>query len=358
MRQVFGDFGLWIAAIAIAWTLALLCYFASGSVSPEKIETRVNTIVRDLDSSYAGGATTDQKRHVILAMVLREQSTTLWEGVFLHLSIAFGVAGMLILGVEGVARYRTGREFREQLDSTRRELKEQADAVSRSVWNAIFHRFVPDEVSHEIENILKAKICRLHPRYVIKFPRDAYQNIPEDYIVVRREVHYRVTNLTSEQTEWPFRLRVVSHTRDSTLKDHAGQDVTLPAIKSVSIGGKPIKIENPKELIRTEVLNRRGSDGDTLDVVSVVEELLGITDRTNYIHTTPAVGLSVTIVNEISDILEVQDIYLSSGRDKLSATLPDHWDYDGAVMPGIALLVSWRKKEPPPTAGGTRSASH
>jgi hypothetical protein len=154
-----------------------------------------------------------------------------------------------------------------------------------------------------------------------------------------------------ERTEWPFILRITRQHEDVTLKDHEGENVTLPAIKSVSIGGKPIVIDDRMQIVRAESLNRKGVSGDALDVISVVDELLAVSDRATYVLTTPAVGFEVTITNEISDLVEMQDIYLTSGLDKLRETLPGYWKYDGAVLAGVALVVSWRKKNTPTAKG-------
>src|ERR1700694_1514084 len=95
-----------VVALASSWAFAAFFYVLSGATDPQAQERRIDAILQQLDATYLRGspepgtATPDEKRHLVLANFLHEQSLSIREQAYSHLAIAFFVAGWLVLGVD------------------------------------------------------------------------------------------------------------------------------------------------------------------------------------------------------------------------------------------------------------------
>ncbi len=334
MREYFkGSWPLFLVT-SVLWIFSALSFAFSGSTGPQAVESRIDLIASALDEAAEKKVSPEERRHLIMSIFIREQYGTLREGLCLHLAIALFVAGLLIIAVDSIVRTITKKEFQKQ-----------TDMVSEAIWQAMLRRFVPEKVAKSLEAILRANVCRIRPQYTITFLRNPYQGVPDGKIVVRRELRYGLRNLTSERIP-SFALRIQVETLEEaiTVTDESGKAVHLPGIRTVKVGDKDISFEPGKSLETAVCLH--ATPGDT-DVRTSAEELFDLNDRALYIITMPCLGLELSVVNQVPDIIELQKdgVFLTGGWvDKLHRTQETLWETHEAILPGTVLVVSWKPR--------------
>ncbi len=329
MKKFFPLTLVVIGLLFLAW----ICYKESY-VDPTVTDKQVTAIVDKLDGLYKNrDPSSSEKRNVVFEDMFHEHKADFRHTLLGHLSIAFFVAALLILTVDSITRSMTNREF-----------KEHANSVSQNVWNAIFKRLVPSPIAVEVERLLRSQVCRIRPHYTVTFPHNAYIGIPHGYVVVRRQLFYRLRNLTGAPVSYNVTVTVISHTPDHTLKTHVGQhDKILPAICKLSVDKKEVAITNRINLSHTITLPRMMTDHETIEVFSEVEEMLEVSDRAIYVLKEPCFDLELTVINQNQDQIEVKtdQVLITSGAERLRETTPGTWFAEGGVLPGTALLVPW-----------------
>jgi hypothetical protein len=328
MRRFFPIALVVVGLLALAW----ICYNASY-VDPRVTEKQVTQVVDKLDGLYKNHeSSSTEKRAIVFEEMFHEHRADFQHALLAHLSIAFFVAALLILSVDSITGSMTNREFREH-----------ANSVSQNVWNAIFNRLVPAQIAAEVERLLKSDVCRIRPQYTVTFPHNAYKNVPKGYVVVRRQLYYRLLNLTGAEVTYPVTIQVISHTPDHVVKTHDGKDITLPTICKIAINRKEVKIQDRLSFSHPVVLPRM-DDGEGFEVFSEVEELLEVSDRALYVLNAPCFDLELSVINQNPNLIEVQSekIHLTSGTSRLRETMPGKWICEGGILPGTALVVSWK----------------
>jgi hypothetical protein len=322
-----------VKVVVLAWVVALLCYGASSFMKFQHEEARIDSILGDIDKQYLQQPVSREPlRHLVMDLLALKQRDSAFEELFLHLSVALFIAGMLVVSVDFAMR-----------NMSHRETEKRTEEVSKAIWRALLNRFVPQAIAIEIEGILKSDVCRIKPRYIVRILREPYRNIPSNHVVVRRELSYWLRNLTPEDIPaYPIRAQLTA-SLNATVETAEGTAVQLPRMRSMQVGGAPIVIENPQEVLFNTRLEKMESDHEALAVYSVAEELYPKIGQATYILTVPCVGLEVMVLNELHDEVEVKEVYLTGGWvDKLKKQQsPDTWACEDGVLPGTVLVVGW-----------------
>src|SRR5258708_339556 len=116
----------------------------------------------DLCQKIEGFSQSDKNQHkeavtnLLVAELESADRRDFAREIFVHLAIAFVVAVVIIVTVESSSASRT-----------RREVREYRDSVAREVWQAIFGRLGPPEITKELDTILKATVVKDNCRYVL-----------------------------------------------------------------------------------------------------------------------------------------------------------------------------------------------
>jgi hypothetical protein len=256
------------------------------------------------------------------------------------------LAEIMIITVEGLTRLMASKEVWENSSELSREIRSQADRVSENVWNAIFQRLVPRQIATEVKKILKADVCRIRPEYTVILTKAGYTDIPEGYIVVRRQLYYRLYNLTGAEIENSIPLRLYDPNGDRVLSTAEGRKITLPRICELKVGKVPVPIsaEQRTSLVHTIKLPKMEIEADALEVYSEVEGLQFVNDRALYSQSSPCFDLELSVINEVPNLVQIQaeNVYLSTGEERLYQKTSSRWVCEGGLMPGTALSVSWR----------------
>jgi hypothetical protein len=265
-----------------------------------------------------------------------------------HLAEAFILAGVMILSVEGLTRYMAGREQIKDTQRVSQQFHMQANRVSANVWNAIFARLVPEQIATEIKRILKSDVCRIRPQYTVILTREPYENVPAGYIVVRRQLYYRLLNLTGGEVIYPITIKVLSHTGSFNIVAKSGSRLSLPRICELKIQGSAVSLG--KDICTTTthslLLPKMDKESEAWEVYSEVEELCRVSDRNSYVLTAPCYGLELQVINQLEDEIETptDTVYLTSGADPLRMTTPGKWVTESGLLSGTTLSLSWKAR--------------
>jgi hypothetical protein len=334
----------WFALIAVALVLVSLYLYGISDENPQKLDSEVSHVLQQLQTTAD-----PEHRGLILEELMRSRNEYLHDQEIEHLAEALLLAGMMILTVEGLTRFIASKEVWENSNNLTKEIVKQADRVSENVWKAIFQRMVPAPVAIEVEKLLRSDVCRIRPQYTLVLSRFDYTDIPEGFVVSRRQLIYRLFNLTGEPLERVLPLRVYDSVPESELTKRDSTKVKLPRILEVSVNKAPVQInENQRTSLDYVVeLPKMSSESEALEIYSEVESLCRLNDRALYLQTMPCCDLELFVFNDVEDLIEIQreNVYVSAGAGRLRMRTKNSWVCDGGLLPGSALSVMWKARE-------------
>jgi hypothetical protein len=333
MKDFWKFYGALCGFSILLFIAAFILYLVTFQ-DPMLESREVSRILKTLDGLYVHQAENDEKRTVIMNELIHERQLDFSRVMSERAAEALILAGVMIIIVEGLTHY----------DASKRAQQDKEE-ISRNVWNAIFDRLVPEEIGAEIQRILKSDICRINPRYVVTLAHNPYSDLPSDHIIVKRELSYRLHNLTGGETQYPITIRVLSHAGEFTLADPNGAAINLPRITAVRIGKEEISLTASQRVFFSEVkmLPRMDTDEDAWEIYSEVEEVYTTNDRALYVLTAPCYELELQVLNQIPHLVKLQteNTYLTIDRDRLKKIAPDRWRAQGGILSGTALSLSW-----------------
>jgi hypothetical protein len=372
MSKFLAAFRTFLAIAVVLFLAAAVCYFLAYD-NPRSTDARVSKIAEELDGLYARNASPAEKREAIVSELVHENEMSFGRIIWEHLAEALFLAAIMIVAVEGFTSYLATKEAAEHNDALEREFTAQNDKltgkfeeqnnrlvgqfetqatgfeekitqISNNVWRAIFQRLIPAQIATEVERILKSDVCRIRPQYTIILSRQGYTGIPANHIVVKRQLYYRLMNITPGDTPDSVEIQTTNTTvGEITLTGKGGNSVVLPRICEVVINGVDYAIgpEKRTHFSQAITLPKMTSEADAWGVRSEVEGVSLETDRVLYSLSAPCYGLEVHVINQLPELLQVSNVYLTSNTP-LRPTTKDKWSCDAGLLPGTALSVSWR----------------
>lgn len=336
-----------IALLLIAGWYFLNQYAYSGS---QEFDKRVTKVAEHLQKMNAGNSSEEERRNAIIEDIFKEQGFGFWRAMAGHLAEALLLAAVMIVAVEGPTRYLSARQEENFVERISSGFTDQVYEISANVWNAIFRKLVPDPIAIEVQKVLKSDICRLRPNYIITLSDGPYLGLRDDEIIVRRQLSYRLMNLTGDALEYPLKFTVKSHTEDRPFTLPNGLPVVLPRIVEVRVRQKKCDLDDSSRLQFKETvpLPAMSSEAQSWEVYSDIEEVLKTSDRTLYVQTAPCTGIDVLVINNSKKVNVLRDnVYLTSGTERLVSSMDGRWSYDGGLLSGTGLSVAW---EPVPSS--------
>jgi hypothetical protein len=225
-----------------------------------------------------------------------------------------------------------------------RDFAEDRKAVAQDVWKAVTGRLVHPSISDEIENILKSTVTKYDVRYKITLSKLLYGNIPEGFIVLRRELRYSLLNMAGVPLSHSIFSTIIGHT-DQNLRLHlpAGGEVGLPRHILFRVDGKELSPETSTQIHHPLDLDASTDPQHEIEIVS--DELLRETDRSFYVTLSLAVNLDVLIVNDCPELVEVKRVdFLHPSYQLFRRVTPFRWQFHGAMLPGQSFLITWASR--------------
>jgi len=260
-----------------------------------------------------------------------------------HLSVAFVVACVSIIGIEYNARRRAERELNRFVA----EFYSYRERVSKDVFEAVLGRIVQEAITEEVKEILRNPFMKTNCQYTIRFMKH-----PKDpqLCLLRRDLSFEVKNISEAEEIFPVRS---TYTCDEDLPDEAWMG--RPYHLTLTVNGEDIRAE---EYLKDE----RGlsmsydvplpphspssqEDPTTTVFIRGEEPMRIIGNRSSYVQSTPMDGLEVIIENNFPEAIREVLVNLYH-PGKMDADLHrDRYVLRRALLPGQGFEVVWKVVE-------------
>ena len=156
----------------------------------------------------------------------------------------------------------------------------------------------------------------------------------------------------------PSQARTTPHTINSKFEGSSQktdrQGISYPRFTKFVVNNKGAAFE-PNCVHKEEIIG-----DEPVAVVVEAQELYEPEDSVYYIQSTPAIGLTVDVANNLTDEIVITAVDLTNTdteqKRQLQPLLPADegdcwtkgvWYYPGAVLPGQGFSVSWKRKQRP-----------
>jgi len=294
----------WKLLLAIAGMLLLAGYlYYSSRPEPQLLAQEVHRVVASLEKQHnLQIPDRDSLVDYLVAELAAWESHTFGQRLRQHTALALLVSVILLVTVEWHTRTQI-----------RREVQAYRDQVGRDVWSAVSGRLVKEPIAREIDDILKSEIVRHECDYTLTFM--TYPGLPSDYIVLKREVTYKLRNLTNKQGyRFPLMSSILSSVPDITCKDQEGNDIVLPGHRQFCEDGKQVDLSKAlmpedKRCIRYEVELPKDYD-QFVEIYLDSDEVVTRTGANSYTFVSPTIDLEVTVHNRIPDQIKLTGVYI------------------------------------------------
>lgn len=288
-----------------------------------------------------------------------------------HLTVAFAVGLVSIVGIEINARRRADQElvrlrnefaeaklhadrqlelFKEESDQYRKHAEQQLslfreefdhyrEQVAKDVFNAVLGRVVDESLVREVKYLLGMPFMKSECQYIIRFLKP-YGEMSKDYCILRRDLNFVVKNISEKPIEFPVHS---SYTTDEDL-DAVGW--TRPIHLKLSVGGKSIPVE---EFLKDPFTLSYGVELKAQESVNIflrAEEPMSIeASRSFYTQNTPVSGIEVVIENNYPEAIgEVSVKMHHPGWDQADSDIDrSRYSLGRAFLPGQGFEVIWKK---------------
>lgn len=343
MTKWFRENLILITIVLGAWTLAFLLFYRS-TPEPLYFEERAQEITNVVKKIFSEADEQDMRLiHLMMSELLRTDSETFLQGLGRHAALALFVSGLIILAVDIHTRRESRKEAERYRQQTKSEVEDYTKGVAENVWKAVSGRLVPNEICREIDEILKCHVLKEECHYTITIGIP-YEGLARDLMVVRREVGYFARNLTGmDPTVYPVRSSINNPLPDFPLK-FQGRDVTLPSHLKCQVDGKDVVVENyldPKNKREFSYNVSLPKDGGK-NIYLLFDEVCKLSETNVYTTNIPVRDLTIRIVNNASEKVEVKKVRLHHPRETDLIKMQDNfWVFKGGILPGQVFSVSW-----------------
>jgi hypothetical protein len=263
-----------------------------------------------------------------------------WAGIARHLSTAFIVASVSIIGIEYNAKRRAERELADFIS----EFERYRTLISENVFEAVLGKIVPNEIIQEINEMLRNPFVKLSPEYIIRF-FGPYEDMSQEYCVVRRDLYFRVKNVSAEPATFPVHS---AYTSDENLMSAKWGD--RPFHLMLTVNGEEIPSEtfltrDSKLVMHHEV--EIGPKQEAAIFIQSEEPMRLEANRSFYYQSTPVDNMQVVIENHYEDIIGEVDVQMHHpGRNQVEHDSHRHrYVLKRAFFPGQGFEAIWRKSE-------------
>ena len=257
------------------------------------------------------------------------------EELFVHIAIALLVAVILVLLVDASSAAEIERRVERYIGS-----------VAESVWAAVLRRVLPEGIAREIDEVSRTRVIKRDCRYTLTFCRP-YPGLGDDQIVLRRELVYELENITSGPERHPIRAVITSETPPVPVDGGEGEEISLPRHSGYSIDGKSVALEGVLYedqdgnhfVLKDEVAIE---EGVRREVYLCTEEAMPLQGKNTYTQAIPALGLSLVIKNDLSDLISVTNVTLSHPRGgEFTKKHDGSYRFNGGILPGQSISIFW-----------------
>ncbi len=332
-----------ISIVGAAWLMGALLYYFSLLTPTESVENAQRAVETINRISKEPGDKNMRLIHFITSELERTEKSSALRAIARHASLAFIIAGLIILAVDIHTRRETRKEAERYRQQTKQEIETYTKDIAENVWKAVSGRLVPDEICKEIDTILKYIMYKDDCHYTITIGVP-YDGIDDDEVVVRRELTYTAINLTGiEGVPYPMRSHIRNPMNDKPVT-MADAPVTLPAHIKCEIDEYSIPIDQhlnneDRRLLECEVSLPK--EGGKL-INSIFDEILKISETNVYTTATPIKDLTVRVINNVPQRIRLKEVRLHHPREADFKEVQENlWRFKGGVLPGQGFSVSW-----------------
>jgi hypothetical protein len=267
-----------------------------------------------------------------------------------HASSALIVAALLLWLVESRVR-----------DINHEEIQSYKSEIAKSVWNAVSGHIIEREFVDQIENLFKYTTIRrsLYYRFEIEPPPKSVVDTESkggELLLIRRTTRYRIDNISNMEE-----VQVEPQHRFDQPIVACADGTVFPYFKNFKIDGDDrLLAKNANEVHEKLTIVK----GLSKEVVVVSEELYGYEALEYYIQSSPAIGLTVEVVNRMGDRVGIVGVGMTAtakfvGGSLATKSKPNSdgtvtegvWEYAGACLPGQGFYLQWRRRGAAATAG-------
>jgi hypothetical protein len=356
--SVIKDMGLYgLVAIlgAISVALYVITMLWVNIDASEMASERTGAVMAILQQAQTPD-TQELLRSKLVTLATDAQRESAAHEILFHISLALAVAAVLLLLVE----IRVKRLNEIETDRHRTDMSDRIDqyktAIADNVWNAVSGQIVPSEVVTEIRRMLGFSTIRKDCAYTIIL--NEAPNIDRkqagELMLIRRRLSYTIESLGAGQKE-PDHSINSSFDGSATLKDQVGN--IYPRFSKFMVDRTIPPAYQGKSNI-TQIRHEVKMDNRPIPVLIETEELYPIEDYIVYIHTSPAIGLTVEVVNTLGDRILIADVSLTSHAvnrrlepvsplDTHGCCVDNRWEYRGALLPGQGFTITTRRIRAP-----------
>jgi hypothetical protein len=277
-------------------------------------------------------------------VLISESSHHFWQEFFLHLAVSLLVAFTVIVSVEVYASARK-----------RAEVREHEKNLAISIWKTIFERFIPEGVVRELEGIVKTDAIKESCSYTLTFSRP-YSNLPQDCVILRRAVRFKIRNIRNKLIEFPLRSFITDEQEDFVAYDREGRASTVPRHIEALVNDVRLPMD---EVVKANERGQKrnleyditiGRDQEPVDVYMSAEEMVPLRGLNAYMQLTPIHDLSVEVRNNCEDYVRILGVQFNHPNFAGFKKRPEGlYEYKGGVLPGQGFLVTWTVATAPPS---------
>jgi hypothetical protein len=343
-RSVLRDLAPTLITMAFLLLFGILFYNQYYEASQNTaLSATASKILLLLDAAVQkGNPKTVELKPALEEVLLSEVRQSFMAELFLHMAVALIVAFSVIGSVEISGAVRR-----------RREAKEQEKRLSLAVWSALFERFIPEKVVREIEDIARIEVIKERCYYTITF-LPPYPGMPEDSLIVKREVRYSLRRTKNRDIVFPLNSTISSEAEDYSIVDKDGSPAIVPRHVSLTVAGTEIELTDDV-VKRNERGQRRNlefkvpisGNEDAVDIDLCAEEVMPCQGYNSYLQLSPVIDFYVEVHNRYEEkikILEVQFNHPNFANFKRRRGWV--FEYLGGILPGQSFHVSWARVTP------------
>lgn len=311
--------------------------YYSSRPTPQALTDEAHSLLSELEEQVGVEILQhDAIVNYLVAELATWEAVSFWQRLKQHLALAILITVILVVTVE----WHTRAEIR-------REVQAYREQVGRDVWSAISGRLVQEPISREIDRILKQDVVRDECAYTLTLM--CYDGMPEDLIVIRRELTYKLHNLThQEDYSSAVRSYIQSAVGDIQCTDPEGNSIIAPGHRKLYVRGQQISMdkclskEDKRKLEYQVELPKEYRD--FVEVYMDSDEVVDLTGGNTYVFMRPTIDLEVTVRNEIPDRVSVTTLIMHHPRSQEFRRRPDGvWEFKGGILPGQGFAIQWQE---------------
>jgi len=320
--------------------ISIVCYALS---EPAILNSRTDNDAQDLIPQVkveVQKGNDVQLNDLLIAYTAQHDRKTFLRGAIRHVSLAFFVAGLLILFVDSQAK-RTARQ----------DLKRHLKQVTENVFVGVADRLIGGETTNEIASVLREDFAKENCGFQITLSSTP-EGETSDRVVTLIENWYSIRNLGGRRIIYPFEVDIRGYAPGKARI--GGQEVSLPEFTRIKINQQEIPLKDivtPETPFRIEREVPLPEDPNTRVEIFFALRLLCRTRHTEVFYSDHVVEKSsMNVINQVPTIVgRCTASVLHPAHKEVRNPAKNRWEFQRSLLPGQGWYVEWEPAEVPDT---------